>query len=85
MDARTRARWLPGATFTVRKATEPKSLRITWGDGSDLQVNFYAKGDAKSMVQVDQRKLPDADAVARMRAYWSERLDEMRTVVEERR
>jgi hypothetical protein len=34
------------------------------------------------MVQVDQRKLPDADAVARMRAYWRERLDRMRSVVE---
>jgi hypothetical protein len=81
-DARTRARWLPDATFTVRKATEPKSLRITWGDGSDLQVNFYPKGDEKSVVQVDQRRLPDAAAVERMRAYWRERLDRMRAVVE---
>jgi hypothetical protein len=81
-DARTRARWLPDAAFTVRKATEPKSLRITWGDGSDLQVNFYAKGEEKSVVQVDQRKLPDAATVERMRAYWRERLDRMRAVVE---
>lgn len=80
-DARRRKRWLPD-TFTVRKATAPKSMRITWNDGSDLQVLFYPKGDGKSQVTVDHRKLPDAPRVQAMRAFWKERLDTLKTQLE---
>lgn len=76
-DARTRKRWLADP-FTVRRATEAKSLRITWHDGTDLQVLFTAKGDAKSQVTVDHRRLADAARVDAMRAYWQERLAVLR-------
>jgi len=79
-DGRTRRRWLP-ETFTVRKATEPKSMRITWNDGSDLQVLFYAKGDTKSQVTVDHRKLPETQTDP-MRTYWKERLAALKGLVE---
>lgn len=81
-DEATRARWMPRATFTVRKATPAKSLRITWGDGSNLQVLFYPKGEAKSIVTVDHRGLRDAAAIERMREFWRERLARLKTVVE---
>lgn len=81
-DARTRRKWLPD-TFTVRKATEPKSLRITWHDGSDLQVLFYAKGDAKSQVTVDHRKLPPS-LVDETKAFWQERLALLKEQLERR-
>lgn len=79
-DGRTRRRWLP-ETFTVRKATEPRSMRITWNDGSDLQVLFYAKGDTKSQVTVDHRKLPGTQ-IDPMRTYWKERLAALKELVE---
>jgi hypothetical protein len=81
-DARTRRRWLD-AKFTVRKATAEKSMRITWEDGSNVDVLFYAKGAARSQVTVDHRKLADAEAVERMRAYWRERLARLQELLEE--
>lgn len=81
-DGRTRRRWLPDTTFTVRKATSEKSLRITWSDGSSLDVLFLAKGPGRSQVSVDHRKLADAEAVERMRAFWRERLTRLQELLE---
>lgn len=73
-DARTRRQWLPGVELTVRKATVDRSLRITWDDGTSVEVGFAAKGEAKSQVQVQHTKLAGkADAAAR-KAFWAERL-----------
>ena len=83
-DARVLRRWLPDERFTVRRAVPQKSLRITWSDGSDLHVLFYGKGDHKSQVTVDHRKLPDAAAVERTRAQWKERLERLRAALEKR-
>jgi uncharacterized protein YndB with AHSA1/START domain len=78
-DAKTRKRWLSDTGFTVRRATRPKSLRITWVDGvTNVDVNLYAKDDGRSQVSVQHSKLPDADAAARMKAYWGEALDRLR-------
>ncbi len=73
-DARRRRAWLGAMELTVRKATKPKSMRITWADGSHVDVLFTAKGAAKSSVSVDHRKLPDQQRVQQMRAFWKERL-----------
>lgn len=81
-DPRARKRWLPGAKFTVRKATPNKSLRITWGDGvGSVEVLFYAKGPDKSQVSVEHRKLADADAVAQMKAYWGQALERLKEML----
>lgn len=81
-DARRR-RWLPDAAFTVRKATTDKSLRITWGDGAtSVEVNFYAKGDAKSQVAVQHNKLASAADVARLKEYWGAALARLKEVLE---
>jgi hypothetical protein len=69
-----RRRWLPDP-LTIRKATEPKSMRIAWPDGSNVEVYFVTKGAGKSQVAVQHRRLssrPDADT---MKAYWGERLE----------
>ena len=81
-DAKLRTKWLGKEKLAVRKATEPKSLRITWGDGSALDVLFYPKGEAKSSVQIDQRKLPDRAAIDRQKAFWKERLARLKEVLE---
>jgi uncharacterized protein YndB with AHSA1/START domain len=82
-DEKARARWLKGVDLTVRKATKGKSLRIAWGAGaSSVDVNFYARGPEKSQVVVDHKRLANADEVARMKAFWSEALDALKSLVE---
>jgi len=46
-------------------------MRVTWPDGTSLEVNFYSKGDSKSQVSVQHSKLKDSADVARRKAYWS--------------
>jgi hypothetical protein len=74
-NARRRAKWLPGVKLTVRGATPNKSIRLRWEDGSPIDVGFYARGEAKSQVAIDHRKLPTKADADRVRAFWSERLD----------
>jgi len=70
-----RRRWLPGAELAPRTTTRPKSARFDWGDGSTrVNVTFLAKGEQKSTIALEHRRLPDADEAARMKAYWRERL-----------
>jgi uncharacterized protein YndB with AHSA1/START domain len=85
-DAALRRRWLGSAEITVRKANKNRSMRITWDtDGTNLDVGFYAKGDAKSQVAAQHGKLADAKAAAKMKAYWTERLDELKRMLEKTR
>jgi hypothetical protein len=82
-DEETRAKWLSTAGLTVRRATPGRSMRITWGEGtSSVDVNFYVRGPEKSQVVVDQKRLADADEVARMKTFWLEALDALKKVVE---
>jgi uncharacterized protein YndB with AHSA1/START domain len=85
-DARVRGRWLPRAAIVIRKATRPKSMRITWSDKkTSLEVNFYAKGARKGQVVVQHSKLPDAKAAERMKVTWGESLGRLRELLEGRR
>ncbi|MGH7163746.1 MAG: hypothetical protein ACREID_09700 [Planctomycetota bacterium] len=64
-DAKPRARWFGRHRLTIRRATEGKSMRITWGDGAtSLDVGFLAKGKGKgkrkSQIAVHHRKLASA-------------------------
>jgi hypothetical protein len=82
-DPRKRATWLKDHRFTVRKATAPKSMRITWVDGkTSIEANFYAKGAKKSMVALQHDKLAGKKDVEKMRAYWSKALGKMKAAVE---
>jgi hypothetical protein len=73
-DPRRRAAWLADK-LTIRKATEPKSLRITCEDGkTHLDVNIYAKGEDKAQVTLQHTKLANAREAARMKKYWGEAL-----------
>jgi uncharacterized protein YndB with AHSA1/START domain len=77
----TRERWLKGAELAIRKATPNRSLRITWGDGTSVQLWFTAKDRTRSQVSVQHTKLPDRDAAKRMKTYWEERLSALRQVL----
>lgn len=77
-DAKQRARWLADPGITIRKATPDKSLRVTWIDGkTHVDVMLYAKGSRRSQIAIQHRKLRDAAAVQRMKAYWKDNLNRL--------
>jgi uncharacterized protein YndB with AHSA1/START domain len=83
MDPGLRERWLPGAKLEVRAATPGKSIRANWDDGSTrLVIAFTARGDAKSQVALVHERVPDAEAAEAMKAYWRERVKELKRVLE---
>jgi len=74
-DARIRRKWLPDAKLTVRKATPEKYVRITWDDGTSVEVVLTPKGEAKAVAAVSHVKLASREDVAARKRYWGERLD----------
>jgi hypothetical protein len=80
-DARTRRKWMDGATMKVRTATKPKSMRLDWPEGGIIAVGFLPKGKGKSSVALSHTKLPDRETVKRLKQYWSDRLDALGEVL----
>ena len=76
-DARRRARWLPGVTLTIRSATPNSSMRLRLEDGSPIAIGFFAKGESKSQVAIEHRKLATKADAGRVRAFWNERLESL--------
>jgi uncharacterized protein YndB with AHSA1/START domain len=81
-NARRRAQWLPGSKLTIRKAHENKTLRVTWGDGSNLEVSLYRKGAAKTQISVQHGKLKNQKAAAKQKAFWGEAFDRLAQILE---
>ena len=80
-DEKTRKLWL-SANFSIRKSTTNKTIRITWGDGTDVVSAFYPKGEGKCQVVAQHGKLKDARAGAKMKAFWSDTLDRLKELLE---
>jgi uncharacterized protein YndB with AHSA1/START domain len=80
-NTRRRAQWLPGSRLTIRKATENKTLRITWGDGTMIEVGFFPKGVGKTQVAVQHGKLVTARAAAAQKLFWGDALDRLAQLV----
>jgi hypothetical protein len=51
-------------------------------DDTHVEALFYAKDTRKSQVSVQHSKLADADEAARMQAYWGERLEKLKELLE---
>jgi len=84
LDEGTRNRWLPNTPIMIRKATPNSSLRITWTDGTThVDVGFYAKGEHKSQVSLQHRKLPDGEAAEQMKGFWTETLNQLKLMLED--
>jgi hypothetical protein len=84
-DTRTRRRWLGGVKLTVRTAIPDKSMRVTWPDGTSVELYFVGKGSAKSQLVVQHRKLVDKPSADQMKAYWTERLGALEAILAPRR
>jgi hypothetical protein len=80
-DKRTRTRWLRGEEIAIRTATSNKSMRITWNDGTSVQLWFMAKGRSKAQVSVQHTKLPSRQAALERKRYWQERLEALGEVL----
>jgi hypothetical protein len=74
-NARTRKRWLGDGALKVRKATAPKSMYITWEDGTSVDIGFQSKGPAKSSVAVAHTKLASKADVEARKKFWAERFE----------
>ena len=67
----------------IRKAAPNKSLRITWSDGSKLDVGFYAMETSKSQVSLQQTQLSDPEAAQAAKSYWQEALASLKELLEQ--
>ena len=70
-----RSTWLPDVDVVVRTAVPNKSLRLTWEDGTSVEVYLVSRGRSKTQVAIQHTKLPNKAAADRMKAFWSEHLD----------
>jgi hypothetical protein len=78
-----RTAWLPGAPLSERTTTWPRSARFDWSHGpTRVHMTFLARGEAKSTVAVEHRRLADAGEAARMKTYWRERLSVLKGALE---
>jgi hypothetical protein len=80
-DEEARTRWLGKKKITVRKATKNKSMRISWPDATNIDVNFYAKGAGKSQVAVEHAKLKCESDVAKSKKYWAGAMDKLKKIL----
>ena len=72
---RLRKTWLPDQKIAIRTAVPNKSMRITWPDGTSVEVYFTSKSPRKSSVAVQHTKLPSKEAAEQLKAFWAERLE----------
>jgi uncharacterized protein YndB with AHSA1/START domain len=82
-DEALREGWLPRAELSVRTATPTRTARFDWEDGSTrVIVGFEDLGETKSRVTLSHERLPDADAAEEMKAWWRERLTQLKEQLE---
>ena len=75
VDSSRRAIWLPDGRLSERTATRPKSARFDWADGpTRVNVTFLAKGDNKSTIALEHRRMASADEAEQMKNYWRSRI-----------
>lgn len=80
VNDKARKRWL-SEDIVIRKATENKSIHITWSDEkTSVEVNFYSKGDSKAQVVVQHSKLSDAKSADLKKIYWAKTLDKLQEI-----
>lgn len=80
-DSRIRRKWLPGVNVTIRKATPGKSVRMTWDDGTSVEV-WLTSGPSKTSTAVTHTRLTDTADVDRRKGYWAERLNALKALLE---
>ena len=80
-DASVRAEWLGRQRFTIRTATEPKSMRVRLEGDIRLDAYFTSKGEAKSSVTLQLRGLPDRAGADEAKVVWGRRLEALQRLL----
>jgi len=83
LDAELRDRWLPGVGADVRSGEQGRAVRLDLADGTRLLATLDATGPSRTAVAVEQSRMTDPAAVTPAKAYWKERLDALRALLEE--
>jgi uncharacterized protein YndB with AHSA1/START domain len=73
-----RSGWLPNKV-AERTSVPNKSLRLTWEDGTSVEVYLTSKARSKSQVVIQHTRLPSRDAADRMKVFWAEHLERLAT------
>jgi hypothetical protein len=83
-DEQQRRQWLTEADLDVSTATQDKSLRGRWAGGpTRLDVQFYAKGENKSQISLQHRRIASAEEADQLKGYWKEALERLRRWLDE--
>jgi hypothetical protein len=86
-DEVTRARWLPDAAMTPRRRgamPAALTLRFDWAEpASRLAFFIVPKGPDKATVSVEHDRLPDPAAGERLKAFWRDRLADLKKLLEQ--
>ncbi|MBA3973145.1 MAG: hypothetical protein C0504_02880 [Candidatus Solibacter sp.] len=77
-NVRRRKRWVD-LELKVTTSTAPKSVRIAAAGGTRVDVHIYAKGPARTTVQLQHEKLLSAEEVQRMKTYWAAAFDALKS------
>jgi hypothetical protein len=72
-DAATRRKWL-GVDATIRTATAPKTIRLTWPDGTIVIGYLTPKGPDKTQLAVTHTKLATKAVADATKSDWAARL-----------
>ena len=80
-DSRLRRKWLPGVPVTIRKSTPGKSVRMTWEDGTSVEVWLTPKG-AKTATAVTHTKLGGKEDSEARKRYWDDKLKALASLLE---
>jgi hypothetical protein len=76
------AQWLPGAKLTIRKATENKTLRVTWATARISKSISTRRASPRRQIAVQHGKLKSARAATQQKAFWGEAFDRLAQVLE---
>ena len=79
-----RSAWLD-AKPALRTSVPNKTVRMTWEDGSSVEVYIVTKAKSKTQVAVQHTKLPNREAVDRMKWFWGENLDRLAAKLERKK
>ena len=75
--------WLKDPAITITKSTKDKSIRGKWIDGkSNVEFQFYPKGDGKTQMVVQQSKIKTAKEAETMKIYWRKQLNNLKKYLE---
>jgi hypothetical protein len=84
VEVSQRQQWLPGGKLSTRTATRPRSARFDAGDErTRLNLTFLSRGNSKSTVALEHRRLADAGEAQQMKAFWRERLEALKRALEQ--